>query len=230
MKKPGVIAFSLSLFLLVPQTEPCAAAQQSGKSSFKSIDGRFEIRVSDTAEPYVYRLQILADTRELADYKFKGELVSAYWSPSGRYVALNNHYGHYGWYLWILSLDDGSVITAHGNVNAKNYDRYLDYECTPNIRTRGKDAIEKVYSGFSKDHLRAGYLSVAFGWKSATELLMFHEFPCDNLFQREHAVIWVNTIFVIRKSGITVRGVSVRKVNGKWTDKYPPEVSKTLKL
>ena len=50
--------------------------------------------------------------RNLSSFPFSGQLVSVYWSPDERYVAIDNHYGHRAWKTWIISLADGALITS----------------------------------------------------------------------------------------------------------------------
>ncbi len=198
-------------------------------SIFESPDKASMLTLTHTADPAVNRLTVSHSGSELTQYRFEGRLVSAYWSPSGEYVAINNHSGYLGWYLWVISLRDGSLIRAGGRLRQTDYNRYLDYDYVPDVAEIEADKITQGYAGFSSDHMREGYVSIAYGWKSKDELLMFHELIFSRLAEEQNAAIHLLTLFrVSDKDGITVEDGVVRKVTGSWSEQYPAEVKKVL--
>jgi hypothetical protein len=231
MKNIAVVTRVLACgFLLVSSGALALLPSDSHSVRLQSPDKRFTISLSETSEQGVYRLIVLDQGRQLSHYRFEGELVTAYWSPSQNYVAVNNHNGHRGWYPWVISLRTGAVVRASGEIRSAEYDRYLDYEYEPDLRKLAREELERIYPEFSDDTMREGYISIAYGWSSGDQLLMFHEFGLDNLFVRDDSVIWVTSSFLISNQGMTVRDISAHKVAGEWWKKYPPEVAKTLNL
>jgi hypothetical protein len=129
------------------------ALPKYGSPTVISPQGDYKLVLSDTAEPFVYKLSIMLRDREVTHYMFKGEIVTAYWSPLGKYVAINNHYGR-GWYPWIIRLEDGAVLRSAGPVRPSTYDRYTDAQCTPDIVTTSANEIRQVYSFYPIDQMR----------------------------------------------------------------------------
>jgi len=194
-----------------------------------SPHGDYKLVLSDTAEPFVYELRIMLRSREVMHYMFKGELVTAYWSPLGEYVAINNHYGR-GWYPWIIRLEDGAVLRSAGPMRSSTYDRYTDAQCTPDIVTAAADEIRQVYPAYQSDQMRNGYSTVAYEWRSEDRLLMFHELIFDGLFLKEDSSLDVFSVFSVRDWRLMAEDFRVKKVSGEWWKQYPPEVKKTLQL
>lgn len=209
------------------------ALPSRGLSRLTSPNKEYSLFLSDTDEKWVYKLAIVRSGRELAHYRFRGELISGYWSQSGKYVAINNHYGHRGWYVWIISLDNGSVIRANDTIRSPDYDRYSDIDdYGPDVSQTAKAEIERVYKGYGGDRLREGYSSVVYGWENRDRLLLFHEFTLVELYNQEHAYIDVYTVLQVDKGqqiGLEVN--SVKKVTGTWESQdLPLEVKKTLNM
>jgi hypothetical protein len=177
----------------------------------RSPDKEYSIRLADTTEDYVYQMNIRHGRKKIGSYRFEGLLVSAFWSPSGKYVAVNSHDGHRNWLVWVISLDDGSIVKSDGKVtreNTGNYDRGLDYGYLPDIMPAASRAIGKLYPGYADDHMREGYISIAYGWEKGDRLLMFHELVFGDLAEEKNKIIdvytkWnVNGKLVLRKDEI----------------------------
>ena len=209
--------------------QSAVALPKSGLSATISPEANYKLVLSDTAEPFVYELSIMLRDQQVMHYTFKGELVTAYWSPLGKYVAINNHYGR-GWYPWIIRLADGAVLRSAGPVRSSTYDRYTDAQCTPDIVTVAANQMKQVYPLYQSDQMRNGYSTIAYGWRSDVKLLMFHEFIFDGLFLKEDSSLQVFSVLVIRDEGLTAEDIRVEKVRGEWWKEYPPEVKKVYNL
>jgi hypothetical protein len=209
--------------------QSAVALPKYGTSTVISPQGDYKLVLSDTAEPFVYRLNIMLRDREVFRYIFKGELVTAYWSPLGKYVAINNHYGR-GWYPWIIRLEDGAVLRSAGPMRTSTYDRYTDAQCTPDIVRAAADEIRQVYPAYQSDQMRNGYSTVAYEWRSEDRLLMFHELIFDGLFLKEDSSLQAFSVFIVRDSRLTAEDFRFNKVMGEWWKQYPPEVKKTLQF
>jgi hypothetical protein len=204
------------------------ALPKDGLLTTISPQGDYKLALSDTAEPFVYDLSIMLHDQPVMHYTFRGELVTAYWSPSGKYIAVNNHYGR-GWYPWIIRLVDGAVLRSSGPVRESNYDRYTDAQYTPDILTASAREMKQVYPLYESDQMRNGYSTVAYDWRSDDKLLIFHEFVFDGLFLNEDSSLQVFSVLVIRDTKLIVEDIRVKKVRGEWWNEYPAEVKKTLK-
>ncbi len=215
------------LFVLILAKGALEVPKHNSESVY-SPDKRFQLRVSATSEQYIRNLAVTDQGREIARYKFEGDLVNAYWSPSASYVAINNHFGYRGWYVWIISLRDGAVIRSTTATKSAQYDRYLDDKYEPNVPELAKSRLKELYPKFRDDSSREHYISLAWGWKNRNQLRMFHVLGFDNLYEKENAEVWIETVFNISENGISVGDISARKVVGKGWKEYPGEVRKTL--
>ena len=130
MKIPEFILAALGTALWLATAGTAAALEdlpRNGITSLKSPNGRYEAALSDTDQPYEYWLTITDHGRLLARYHFEGELSSSFWSQDGKYLAINNHCGHRAWHVWVVALHTGAIIHTAGQIKARGYDAYLDY-------------------------------------------------------------------------------------------------------
>ena len=63
--------------------QSASALPKCGISTAISPQGNYKLVLSDTAELFVYRVSVMLREQEVMHYIFKGELVTAYWSPLG---------------------------------------------------------------------------------------------------------------------------------------------------
>jgi len=205
------------------------ALPKYGTSKVISPQGDYKLVLSNTTEPFVFRLSVTLRDREVMHYMFKGELVTAYWSPSEKYVAINNHYGR-GWYPWIIRLEDGAALRSAGPERTYTYDRYTDAQCTPDIVTAAADEIRQVYPMYQSDQMRNGYSTVAYEWKTDDRLLMFYELTFDGLFLKENSALQAFSVLIVRDGRLIAEDIRVKKVSGEWWKQYPQAVNKTLQF
>jgi hypothetical protein len=174
-------------------------------------------------------MTIIRSDRETARYNFEGELTSVYWSPTEKYVAINNHSGHAGWFLWIISLEDGRVIRANGETAGADYVRYVDIDYEPSLDAAQRQLLE-VYPSVNQDSSRTGWHSIAYGWKDEERLSVFIFCTFDRLAEEQHSAIQIYATYRVRgRSGISAEDFSVRKVRGGWWEQAPSELKKTLR-
>ncbi len=226
MNKPYFVA-SLLLFIML-LTANGSSLPKYGVTKLESLNKEYSIRLADTKDPWIYELRIFRNNIELAHYPFEEELLSAYWSPSLKFVAVNNHNGHGGFYVWIISLADGSVVTSHGVVKDPNYDKYSDDNDFVDLREQAAGKLKQIYPQADTDQLRNGYNSVAYGWRGDNQLLMFHEFGFDNFYTKYHLIIQAFTLWDVTTRGVTLKNVRFRKARDDQYEPMPPEVKKTL--
>jgi len=198
----------------------------------ESPSKEYSVRVSEiggNGGSAAHALDISYHGMIVAHYPFEGELVSAYWSPSGRYVAINNHSGHYGWWLWIVDLRDGHIIRAENVVASSDYDRYSDYQCFPDLfdSAEARNKIGAIYGAYSSDQMRLGYTTVGYGWRKGDLLLVYHRLAFDRLAAGSGAIIQVLEKFKVSARGITILEGSVSAKRVKLSDEekeMPTEV------
>ena len=207
------------------------ASQEQQVLILKSPNKQYALHLSSDPSASRRKLTVTHSGRELARYNFQGDLVNAYWSPSGHYDAINNHYGNRGWYVWIVALSDGSIIHADGTIRAADYDRYLDYTYLPDISVLARSEVVKVYDGYATDYNYKGYTTLTYGWVTDHKLQLFHEFTVANLWEREHSLLQVYSVCQIKDSRFAVRVVSAKRVNGgREMSDIPSEVKKVLEM
>ena len=105
------IHFCLLLVLFI-LTEDSSAQP----AELTSPNGRYSLRIVEQSLPHadlVYgnsTLVLSKRDRAITKVPTTGYLISAVWSPNGRYVAVNNRRGNSGDYVWVFSLIDGRVL------------------------------------------------------------------------------------------------------------------------
>jgi hypothetical protein len=204
------------------------ALPKYGVSSLTSPTKEYTLKLVDTSTPYEYQLRILRHGNELAHYPFEGELISAYWSPNLKFVAIDNHWGMGGFHVWIVSLADGSVITSHGVVKGSNYDRYIDDGYFSNLLDEAHEKLKKINPGIDNDQLRDGYKSVAYGWTTEGNLLMFHQFPFDDFGTKYGLIIQGYSIWKVTDHNVSLKSISFKTARDDRDELMPSEVKKTL--
>jgi hypothetical protein len=64
------------------------------------------------SDPYdgFFTIAVRSGKQYVAKYRTEGYLIDAFWSPDGRYVAVDNRRANSGDYLWVFRLPDGRSI------------------------------------------------------------------------------------------------------------------------
>lgn len=67
-----------------------------------------------------YMIALLKDGKVVAEYPTFGELGDAYWSPDGKFVAVNNIRSHFGGdQIWLIALEDGKALKRPDDATGK---------------------------------------------------------------------------------------------------------------
>lgn len=202
---------------------------EDGRTKIESRDKKYSLYLTDSGEKWVYNLNIAKNGNILQSYHFCGELVSAYWSPTSKYVVINNHYGHSGWWIWIISLSNGAVITKAGPYRDANYDRYSDvYDYGPDIFQIMNDQIARLYKDVSSDFMREGYISIAYGWTKDGYLKMFYQFPFGDLSEKQGSTIYGYSLDELKDGKVTVAKTWVKICDDRGESGIPKEARRTL--
>jgi len=161
----------------VPTPAPAAPpAADSGShtpeviNTFKSPDGAYSISMVN--KPWLspdqrpgfnnYHMLVLSkDGTEIAAVPTWREMTDAYWSPDGKYLAVNNVRSDMGGdQLWILALPGGQIIKAPDDATSKKW-----------VRT-GREALDQNYPEPEDKGSGKAFLSLfATGWQG--DLLKF---------------------------------------------------------
>lgn len=222
MRLPEFSLAALWAFLLLATTGSAAVIEdvpRNGVARLDSPNGRYEAALSNTDTPYEYWLTITDHGHRLARYRFEGELSSSFWSPDGRYLAINNHNGHRAWHVWVIALRSGAIMHAAGRVKTRSYDAYLDDSGLPDIFNLAGQTVQKLASGTDDYYHRLGPVSVAYGWNTDGKLLVCTEAVSDKLADKEDSMVWLMSTIQISNHGMKVSDVRGEKV--KMNTEYP---------
>ena len=146
-------------------------AQDGPLDGLKSPDQQYSLKVLrrphstsillDDCSIAVYR-----GLQEVSEFGTFGYLEDAFWSPDGKYVAVNNRRANSGDYLWVFRLSDGHTIKKPVDANAKAsgepyeaYTRKLVKLVTPKYPKQTDDTFRKEFT-FATGWTADGKLSV----------------------------------------------------------------------
>ena len=147
---------------------PVAVGSDSHKSElindFKSPDGTYEVSMVNRSwlapdqRPGFNNYHIIVLSKggaEINEYPTWRELTAAYWSPDGKYVAVNNLRSDMGGdQLWVFELPSGKVIKAADDATAKSWLRHGEnaieahFTETAERRTMGKSFLSLYATGW----------------------------------------------------------------------------------
>src|SRR5437870_8242321 len=77
-------------------------------------------------DPYDTTLEVCAGERVLARHPTEGYLLDAFWSPDGKYVAVDNRRANSGDYCWVFRLSDGAALKRPDDLAPDG--KLLDYD------------------------------------------------------------------------------------------------------
>ena len=96
--------------------KPASPANDGPPAQIASPNGTALVRILHQAMPGTdgvtdfFTLEVLRGGKVVARMPTEGYLISCYWSPDGRLVAVNNRRGNSGDYLWVFALSDGACL------------------------------------------------------------------------------------------------------------------------
>jgi len=106
------MAISLAIFAAIR----ALATEAPPPEELYSPDGRHSVRILGSAlpgaDPYdgFFTIAVCSGKQYVAKYPTEGYLLDAFWSPNGKYVAVDNRRANSGDYLWVFRLSDGRAI------------------------------------------------------------------------------------------------------------------------
>ena len=180
MQRRGNIFFTIVLSIV----GGVLRAQEMPPRELCSPDQQYCVTVLDTALPGAdpqdefFTIAVKHGDRFLSKHGTMGYLLSAFWSPDGKYVAVNNRRANSGDYLWVFRLRDGQPLKVPADAGpkrlasyyAKQQDEALQHICrdyhdlTPNDLNKmfleasawtlaGELKVETDYSFWKKGHV-----------------------------------------------------------------------------
>ncbi len=154
-----------------------------------SSDPRYSVRILHSALPGAdpnegfFTIAVRNGQQYIAKYPTMGFLLDAFWSPDGKYVAVDNRRGNSGDYLWVFRLSDGRAIRRPVDAAPAHpedaYEKYVD------------DLVQRVTKKFPE--LTSGELRKLFtfakGWTNSGDLLVKTNFAFQNLPEDQIAIL-----------------------------------------
>jgi hypothetical protein len=182
-------ALPIVLALAAFASEATIAGDEGPPEELYSSDQRYSVRILHSAlpgaDPYggFFTIAVRSGQQYIAKYPTIGYLLDAFWSPDGRYVAVDNRRGNSGDYLWVFRLSDGRAIrTPVDAVSDHPEDAYE--KCTEDLVQRvARQFPELTYSEFRK------LFTSAKGWTSSGDLLVKTNFAFRNLPEDQVAIL-----------------------------------------
>jgi len=146
------------------------AAENEPPEELYSPDHRYSVRILHSglpgADPYdgIFTIAVRSGQQYIAKYPTIGYLLEAFWSPDGKYVAVDNRRANSGDYLWLFRLSDGHAVrmpvdAAPGHAE-DTYEKYA------------KDMVQRVTRKFPEltYHEFTKLFTFAHAWTSSGEL------------------------------------------------------------
>ena len=187
----------LMLALLTSGDVLLAQSDDGPPHELQSPDHRYSVRMVETALPGAsqytgdFTIEVLQGEKSVSKFPTIGYLEAAYWSPDGKYVAVNNRRGNCGDYLWVFNLSDGHAIKkpvdAAGDIPEDVYEQF-DRKMVRHISPLYP---KQTYENYRKD------FTFATGWTDQNELAVTNDVQFNNL---EDRVIEVFETYVVKRS------------------------------
>jgi len=178
---------SIALAILAPALN--GVAQEKPPEELYSPDKQYSVRILHSALPGsdpdegFFTIVVRNGKHDLAKYPTEGYLIDAFWSPDGKYVAVDNRRGNSGDYLWVFGLPDGSVIKMPIDADPKQPTEYYE----KNVREMVA-RVTAVYPELTYDQFKKLF-TFAHGWTKSGELEVKTNMGFRNL-ENEIAVVW----------------------------------------
>jgi hypothetical protein len=164
-------------------------AQEEPPNELYSPDHRYSVTILQTAlpgsDPYggFFTIAVRHGKRGLSKYPTEGYLIDAFWSPNGRYVAVDNRRANSGDYLWVFRLSDGRAIKMPVDANLGHsedvYDKYAEEVV---------NRVTAVYPELTYGQFRKLFV-FAKGWTNSGELHVKSNLAFRNL-ENAIGVVW----------------------------------------
>jgi len=132
---PGLRCASL-VALLILALPARNRAQDELPNELYSSDHQYSVTILQSAladsDPYdgFFTIAVRHGKQNLSKFPTEGYLIDAFWSPDGKYVAVDNRRANSGDYLWVFRLRDGHAIKMPVDAQPQHaddvYDKYAE--------------------------------------------------------------------------------------------------------
>ena len=185
------LRISIATALAVLASAVNSIAQEKPPDELYSPDQRYSVKILHSAlpssdSPYdgFFTIAVLSGKQYIGKYPTEGYLIDAFWSPDGRYVAVDNRRANSGDYLWVFRLRDGRAIKTPVDAPPQKHagDTYEKY--AEEVVHR----VTAVYPELTYDKFRKLFV-FAHGWTKTGELQVKTNLTFRNL-ENAIGVIW----------------------------------------
>lgn len=182
-------------------------AQDDPPDELKSPDQRYSVRILRRADSR----SVLLDDCSIAIYlggqclnKFPtfGYLLEAFWSPDGKYVAINNRRANSGDYVWVFRLRDGKAVAKPIDFEGsphEAYDQYTDQVAKRTAVVYPEIALHGVYRLLRK----------ARGWNKADVLKVTSDVRFEHLEDHRYAI---SETYSVKDGRLVLLGRKIKQV------------------
>jgi hypothetical protein len=178
MQRPRMLpAIALVAFL----SSSAIAAEDKPPEELSSPDHRYSVRILHSAlagaDPYedFFTIAIRSGQQYIAKYPTVGFLLDGFWSPDGKYVAVDNRRANSGDYLWVFRLSDGRAVRMPVDAVPGHPDDAYEKYAEDLVQRVTRKFPELTYGEFRK------LFTFAKGWTKSGELHVKTNFGFRNL-------------------------------------------------
>ena len=180
---------SMIALLAAAASSVAIVAENKPPAELCSPDQRHCVTILDSALPGAdlddgfFTIAVRSGQQNIAKYPTMGFLLDAFWSPDGKFVAVDNRRANSGDYLWVFRLSDGRAIRMPMDaVPGHSEDAYDKY---------AKDLVQRIARKFPEltyDEFRKLF-TFAKGWTQSGDLLIKTNFAFRNLPEDQIAIL-----------------------------------------
>lgn len=169
-------SFHRPMFAVVAIFASVSLSAQSGTpEKFVSPDGKYVVQILQKPMPGAdsldqFTMIISSEGRPLTKVATYGYLISAQWSPDGKYVAINNRRGNAGDYLWVFDLHSGKALKQPDNKDGEAWEKTAKEEVHREHPSANEDTFRRDWvtaKGWEGDQLNVVVRSVYRGMEDA---------------------------------------------------------------
>jgi hypothetical protein len=181
------ISTAIALTILV--LARAIAAVEEPPEELYSRDQRYSVRILHSTLPgsnpddASVTIAMRSGDRYISKYPTEGYLIDAFWSPDGKYVAVDNRRANSGDYLWVFQLRDGRAIKMPVDAGTKHPAEYYENYAEQAVKRVTAVYPERRYEEFNK------LFTFAPAWTKSGELQVKTNLGFRNL-PNQIAVIW----------------------------------------
>jgi hypothetical protein len=167
MRRPRIL---LTVAFTALLSSAAIAAEDKLPEELYSSDQRFSVSILHNAlpgaDPYdgFFTIAVRSGQQYIAKYPTMGYLIDAFWSPDGKYVAVDNRRANSGDYLWVFCLSDGHAIRMPVDAAPGHSDDVYEKYAEDMVQRVTRKFPELTYHEFTK------LFTFAHAWTKSGEL------------------------------------------------------------